>query len=126
MACLLKRGDIAAFVPRGDTAANQDGKPSPDADWLLADGQPVECRRVRVRLLGAEDLAAAGTGIDGVLAIGRAGFVDLDGDPDFDALLPDWRFAIGLLALAVAGSPLIGRPFRWTERPSPDAGSHES
>jgi len=133
MACLIRKGDTAEFVPRGDTAARQDGIAAPDADWLLADGQPAECQRVRVRALSADEQIALPPGADGVKYAATHGFKALNGEAiPLDDLDTPWQLAIGFLVLAVTRNPLIGRPFWWmasqspgqtTQTPSPESNS---
>lgn len=127
MACLIRKTDTAVFVPKGDPCAVLPGRESPDPDWLLEQGQPADCTRVRVRALTAEESLALSDGKDGgVIEAGRIGFVELfGGEEKFDELPGVWQAAIGLLVLAVTGNPLIGARFRWMGSASPETSASE-
>jgi hypothetical protein len=105
MPALIRKTDTAEFVSRKDTAANQDGRPAPHADWLLVEGQPKEAQRVRVRAPVATDIVGGMSYADVV----KLGLVAIDGEPaTVEDLNPLWTAEIGKLVLAVIYSPLVG------------------
>jgi hypothetical protein len=123
MAVLVRTNQSIVCCHRSDPNLNlESAKPTPDPDWFLADGQPPECTRFKVRPLNPDEFHSAQaqetSEARAVLVCSKA-LLSVDGEEPGD-LGYGWAQEVTNLVVAVTTDPLAGRVQRWTDAKSKD------
>jgi hypothetical protein len=121
MAVLVRTNQSIACCHRSDLKV-KDGTAAPDQEWVLADGQPSEATRFKVRPLNPDEFHTA-QGMESSEARAKyicdTALIAVDGEPAGD-LGYGWAQEVANLVVGVTTAPLAGRVRKWTDANSAD------
>lgn len=125
MAVQFRTSHVVEYVHTGDPATVLPDPvpavwPSPDPDWLPADGQPAAATRFGVRPLSHDELTGAYGAGSQFYRLCYAGVVSVDGGAPapFEALAAGWDRTIANLVIAITTLPMTGPASRSKGGPS--------
>ena len=116
MAVLVRTNQSITCVHRSDPNVIE-GKVTPDPEWLLADGQPAEASRFKVRALNPDEyntMKAFTDTQDRAKYVCSVALLTLDGEPAGD-IGSGWATEVCNLVVAITNGPLAGRIQRYQD-----------
>lgn len=118
MAVLVRTSQSIVCCHRSDPNVNGDvAVATPDNEWVLAEGQPAQCTRFKVRPLNPDEYHAAqacAAGEERAKYVCSLAFLSMDGEEPGDVGY-GWAQEVANLVIAVTTAPLAGRVRRWTD-----------